>query len=61
MFTKFSLWMTLMVRWMRSSKECRRLRRQRDVLYNNMGLGLFEMMPKDLSEVCDQIDEERKK
>ena len=59
MFTKFSLWMSLMVRWMRSSKECRKLRYQRDVLYKNAGFSLYSFdAPPEWDEVMDQIVEE---
>ena len=36
---------------------------QRDVLYRNLGVSLlpYEVMPKDLEQVCDQIDKERKR
>ena len=34
---------------------------QRDILYKNFHLGLYELMPEDLVEVLDQIEGVRKK
>lgn len=62
MFTKFSLWKMLMVRWIRSSRECRKLRRQRDVLFNNYCMCVpydsFERVPDELTQVFNEINNE---
>lgn len=47
--------------WHGAEARARKYRHQRDVLYKNIGISLWEPGPKDWEDVLSTIDEELKK
>ena len=48
----------IITKWIRAVERAARYKRQRDCLYKHFHMGLFEPLPKDLTEVLDEIERE---